>query len=114
MLHGLVTLKNENFNNIFTSSFSSIANELLQNKIIKISDHLGSSVFIIKSQNFTKKISKESEIKIKTYSCNNCEDSKFKKDRCILIRSTFLETGNISAVSRKLGVSRTTIYKHLQ
>ena len=41
------------------------------------------------------------------------KDSKFKKDRCILIRSTFLETGNISAVSRKLGVSRTTIYKHL-
>ncbi|MDC1258309.1 hypothetical protein N8Z51_01625, partial [Pelagibacteraceae bacterium] len=25
-----------------------------------------------------------------------------------------LENGNISAVSRKLGVSRTTIYKHLQ
>ena len=114
MLHGLVTLKNESFNNIFTSSFSSIANELLQNKIMKISDHLGSSVFIIKSQNFKKKISKETEIKTKTYSCNNCEDSKFKKDRCILIRSTFSKTGNISAVSRKLGVSRTTIYKHLR
>ena len=114
MLHGLVTLKNESFNNIFTTSFSSIANGLLQNKIIKISDHLGSSVFIIKSQNFKKKISKEAEIKTKTYACNNCEGSKFKKDRCILIRSTFLEAGNISAVSRKLGVSRTTIYKHLQ
>jgi len=31
-----------------------------------------------------------------------------------LIRSTFNETNNISATSRKLGVSRTTIYKHLQ
>ncbi|MDA7456135.1 hypothetical protein N8890_00320 [Candidatus Pelagibacter ubique] len=25
-----------------------------------------------------------------------------------------METGNISAASRKLGVSRTTIYKHLK
>ncbi len=33
---------------------------------------------------------------------------------CVLIRSTFNETNNISAASRKLGVSRTTIYKHLQ
>jgi len=111
MLHGLVTLKNESFNNIFTTSFSSIANELLQNKIMKISDHLGSSVFIIKSQNFKKKISKET--KIKNYACNNCKGSRFKEDRCILIKSAFLETRNISAVSRKLGVSRTTIYKHL-
>ena len=112
MLHGLLTIKNEKFNNIFITSFSSIANEILQNKITKISDHLGSSVFIIKSQNFKKRISKE--IKIKNYACNNCRGSKFKEDRCILIKSTFLETGNISAVSRRLGVSRTTIYKHLK
>ena len=112
MLHGLAPLKNENFNNIFTTSFSSIANELLQNKILKISDHLGSSVFIIKSQNFKKKISKETGIK--TYACNNCKGSKFKEERCVLIKSTFIETGNISAASRKLGVSRTTIYKHLK
>jgi transcriptional regulator of acetoin/glycerol metabolism len=112
MLHGLAPLKNENFNNIFTTSFSSIANELLQNKILKISDHLGSSVFIIKSQNFKKKISKETGIK--TYACNNCKGSKFKEERCVLIKSAFIETGNISAASRKLGVSRTTIYKHLK
>ena len=111
MLYGLVTLKNENFNNIFTSSFSSIANEILQNKIIKISDHLGSSVFVVKSQNFKKNnILYNIE---KTYACVKCKDSKIKKDTCILIRSTYLETKNISAVSRKLGVSRTTIYKHL-
>jgi transcriptional regulator of acetoin/glycerol metabolism len=30
-----------------------------------------------------------------------------------LIRSTFAETNNISVASGKLGVSRTTIYKHL-
>ena len=52
-LHGLVDLKNENFNNIFTNSFSSIAADLLNNKILKITDHLGSSVFVIKSQNFS-------------------------------------------------------------
>ena len=41
------------------------------------------------------------------------EDTKIKREKCILIRSTFLETNNISVASRKLGVSRTTIYKHL-
>ena len=50
----------------------------------------------------------------KIYPCKNCEDTKIKREKCILIRSTFSETNNISAVSRKLGVSRTTIYKHLQ
>jgi len=29
MLHGLVDLKDQNFNNIFTSSFSSIASDIL-------------------------------------------------------------------------------------
>ena len=50
----------------------------------------------------------------KTYACKSCEDTKIKREKCILIRSTFSETNNISAASRKLGVSRTTIYKHLQ
>ena len=61
----------------FTTSFSSIANELLQNKIMKISDHLGSSVFVIKSQNFKKKISKE--IKIKNYACKNVRDQNLRR-----------------------------------
>ena len=52
MLNGLVDLKNENFNKIFTNSFSSIASDLLNNKTLKITDHLGSSVFVTKSQNF--------------------------------------------------------------
>ena len=34
MLHGLADLKNESFNNIFTNSFSSIASDLLNNKIL--------------------------------------------------------------------------------
>ena len=113
MLHGLVDLKNQNFNNIFTNSFSSIASDLLNGKILKITDHLGSSVFIVKSQNFGEiKIKVNSKFN-KTYACNNCKDTKIKREKCILIRSTFLETSNISDTSRKLGVSRTTIYKHL-
>jgi len=78
---------------------------------------MGSSVFVVKSQNFKKDTvhkNRDTEIKKKIPACNNCKNSKFKEDRCILIKSTFLETGNISAVSRRLGVSRTTIYKHLK
>ena len=113
MLNGLVDLKNENFNKIFTNSFSSIASDLLNNKILKITDHLGSSVFVVKSQNFKENKIKESIRTNKTYSCENCQDTKIKREKCILIRSTFLETNNIAAASRKLGVSRTTIYKHI-
>ncbi|WP_440633109.1 GAF domain-containing protein [Candidatus Pelagibacter sp. HIMB1485] len=114
MLNGLVDLKNENFNKIFTTSFSSIAKDILNNKILKIADHLGSSVFMIKSQNFKESKFIETGKQNKTYACKSCEDTKIKREKCILIRSTFSETNNISAASRKLGVSRTTIYKHLQ
>jgi transcriptional regulator of acetoin/glycerol metabolism len=113
MLHGLVDLKNQNFNNIFTSSFSSIASDLLNNKVLKIADYLGSSVFVIKNQNLKPNQTNELITKNKTYACNKCKDTKIKREKCILIRSTFLETNNISVASRKLGVSRTTIYKHL-
>ena len=113
MLNGLVDLKNENFNKIFTTSFSSIASDILNNKTLKITDHLGSSVFVVKSQNFKESKLIETSKDNKTYACKNCEDTKIKREKCILIRSTFSETNNISAASRKLGVSRTTIYKHL-
>ena len=113
MLNGLVDLKNENFNKIFTNSFSSIASDLLNNKTLKITDHLGSSVFVTKSQNFkeNKLIANNSSKKI--YACKKCNDTKIRRERCKLIRSTYLESKNIMAVSRKLGVSRTTVYKHL-
>ncbi|WP_440675717.1 GAF domain-containing protein [Candidatus Pelagibacter sp. HIMB1593] len=113
MLNGLVDLKNENFNKIFTTSFSSIASDILNNKTLKITDHLGSSVFVVKSQNFKESKFIETSKQNKTYACKNCEHTKIKREKCILIRSTFSETNNISAASRKLGVSRTTIYKHL-
>jgi transcriptional regulator of acetoin/glycerol metabolism len=109
----VVDLKNQNFNNIFTSSFSSIASDLLNNKVLKITDYLGSSVFVIKNQNLKPNQTHELIVKNKTRACNNCKDTKIKREKCILIRSTFSETNNISVASRKLGVSRTTIYKHL-
>ena len=94
-------------------SFSSIASDLLNNKILKITDHLGSSVFVVKSQNFGESKIKETNTSNKTYACKSCKDTKIKREKCVLIRSTFLETNNISVASRKLGVSRTTIYKHI-
>ena len=46
--------------------------------------------------------------------CKPCSQSPVRKDSCILIQKTWLEAGgNISLVSRRLGVSRTTIYKHI-
>jgi transcriptional regulator of acetoin/glycerol metabolism len=114
MLNGLVDLKNENFNKIFTNSFSSIASDLLNNKTLKITDHLGSSVFVVKSQIFKENKFVETKKEKKRSTCKDCEDTKIKREKCTLIRSTFDETNNISATSRKLGVSRTTIYKHLQ
>ena len=76
--------------------------------------HLGSSVFVVKSQIFKENKFIETKSEKKTSACKNCEDTKIKREKCVLIRSTFNETNNISAASRKLGVSRTTIYKHLQ
>ncbi len=113
MLNGLVDLRNENFNKIFTVSFSSIASDLLSNKILKITDYLGSSVFIVKSQNYKETKIKKSNENVRANPCKNCEDKKIKREKCILIKSTFNEMRNVSAVSRKLGVSRNTIYKHL-
>ena len=49
----------------------------------------------------------------KVVPCFSCAKSPIKKENCILIKKTFLDSGrNISLVSRRLGVSRNTIYKH--
>ena len=69
---------------------------------------------MVKSQIFKKNKFVETKKEIKRSACKNCEDTKIKREKCTLIRSTFDETNNISATSRKLGISRTTIYKHLQ
>ena len=113
MLHGLMDIKNQDFNNIFTETFSSIASNILNNKIIKVTDYLGSSVFIVKNQNYNGENKKQIIENIKTYACENCKDAKMKREKCILIKSTFLQTQSISQTARRLGISRTTVYKHL-
>lgn len=47
--------------------------------------------------------------------CQTCSQSPVRRESCILIKKTWLETGrNISLVSRRLGVSRNTVYKHIK
>ena len=113
MLHGLMDIKNQDFNNIFTESFSSIASNILNNKIIKVTDYLGSSVFVVKNQNYNGENKKQIIQNIKTYACEDCKDAKMKREKCILIKSTFAQTQSISKTARRLGISRTTVYKHL-
>ena len=46
--------------------------------------------------------------------CQNCADSVIKRNKCLTIRKSWKDNnGNISLVSRKLGLSRTTIYAHI-
>ena len=47
--------------------------------------------------------------------CATSTQSPMRKESCLLIKKTWLETGgNISLVSRSLGISRTTVYKHMK
>ena len=101
-------------NNANNKELKFFIKDLLNNKIIKIADYLGSSVFVIKSQNLKPAQNAEVVSKNKTYACDCCKDTKIKREKCILIRSTFSESNNISIASRKLGVSRNTIYKHIK
>ena len=46
--------------------------------------------------------------------CPTCVESVIKRDKCMTIRRTWQQAeGNVSLVSRKLGLSRTTIYAHI-
>ena len=46
--------------------------------------------------------------------CQNCSDSVIKRNKCLTIRKSWRNNkGNVSMVSRKLGLSRTTIYAHI-
>ncbi len=47
--------------------------------------------------------------------CRACSNSPIRKENCILIRKSWLVTGqNISLASRRLGVSRNTVYRHIK
>jgi len=48
-------------------------------------------------------------------SCDKCASSAMKMETCILIKKTWIDAGrNVSLASRRLGVSRNTIYKHIE
>ena len=47
--------------------------------------------------------------------CPKCTASPVRMETCVLIKKTWAETGgNVSLVARRLGVSRNTVYKHLE
>ena len=47
--------------------------------------------------------------------CDLCRGQPLSENRCADIRRTWRDThGNISATARLLGLSRTTVYKHLE
>ena len=47
--------------------------------------------------------------------CNTCSQSSVRKESCVLVKKTWLESGkNVSLVARRLGLSRTTVYKHIK
>jgi len=47
--------------------------------------------------------------------CECCYQSSARKESCLLVKKTWLETGkNVSLVARRLGLSRTTVYKHIK
>ncbi|BCH22707.1 sigma-54-dependent Fis family transcriptional regulator [Mesorhizobium sp. L-8-3] len=48
-------------------------------------------------------------------SCDDCRDHPMSRHRCREIRSTFRASGaNVSKTARLLGLSRTTVYKHVR
>jgi transcriptional regulator of acetoin/glycerol metabolism len=47
--------------------------------------------------------------------CPHCRSSELRRSRCEQILRTFEETGrNVSEAARILGISRTTLYRHVE
>lgn len=47
--------------------------------------------------------------------CPKCANSPVRAESCVSIQRTWLKTGqNVSLVARRLGVSRNTVYKHIE
>ena len=52
---------------------------------------------------------------VSTAPCPKCSSSPVRMETCVMIKKTWAETGgNVSLVARRLGVSRNTVYKHLE
>ena len=69
---------------------------------------------------FQKQLTSTPNIELKdttsTYApCTECYDSTLKEQKCLLIQKTYDQlNGKITAVSKTLNISRTTVYKHIQ
>ena len=117
MLSGLYKDESKDFYNIFTTPFENVAHDMNADKIVQVKDWLGSSVFM---KLFQKQVTSAPNTEIKnttpTYTpCTECYDSTLKEQKCLLIQKTYDQLdGKITAVSKTLNISRTTVYKHIQ
>ena len=117
MLSGVYTDDIRDFYNIFTTPFNNIAHEMNIDKTVQVKDWLGSTVFmkLFQKQQTSSSNLKKSSPATSFKPCSNCRGSTIKEQKCLLIQKTFEQVGGkISAVSKTLNVSRTTVYKHLQ
>ena len=117
MLSGLYKDELKDFYNVFTTPFENIAYEMNADKIVQVKDWLGSSVFM---KLFQKQVTSTPNTEIKNTTpaytpCTECYDSTLKEQKCLLIQKTYDQLdGKITAVSKTLNISRTTVYKHIQ
>jgi len=117
MLSGLYNDDSKDFYNIFTTPFENIAHEMNAEKTVQIKDWLGSSVFMKLFQKQQTKSSpkiKSQKKRVQYRPCSECYGSTIKEQKCLLIQKTFDQVnGKITAVSKTLNISRTTVYKHI-
>ncbi len=117
MLSGLYNNDTKDFYNIFTTPFDNIAHEMNSEKTVQIKDWLGSSVFMKLFQKQQTKNLAQSRYQAKETHykpCSECHGSTIKEQKCLLIQKTFDQVnGKITAVSKTLNISRTTVYKHI-
>lgn len=119
MLHGINFDDELTFSKVFSSSFGTIIKKLKTNDLVQITDWMGSTVFAYKYQNgFKRNFLSEnvSSLEQKDFTpCKSCSESLIKSKTCIMIKTKFDENNNnYSKTARELGISRTTIYKHLE
>ena len=117
MLSGLYKDESKDFYNIFTTPFENVAHDMNADKIVQVKDWLGSSVFMkLFQKQVTSAPNAETKNTTPAYTpCTECYDSTLKEQKCLLIQKTYDQLdGKITAVSKTLNISRTTVYKHIQ
>ena len=118
MLSGLYKDDSRDFYNIFNPlRLKILRHDMNANKTVQVKDWLGSTVFM---KLFQKQVTSTPHNELKnttpTYTpCSECYDSTLKEQKCLLIQKTYDQLdGKITAVSKTLNISRTTVYKHIQ